>query len=105
MSESLVFPAIILLISATALLSWFIARWLNGRLARFKSIIIAGFVPVILSTLALYIWHFVERSAYRASGSQEGFMSPLLFLLYGFLYFVIMIAVDLVAAASARKPK
>lgn len=105
MSEGLVFPAIILLIFATALLSWFIARWLNGRLARFKSIIIAGFAPVILIILALGIWHFMQLSAYRASGSQEGFMGPLLFLLYGFPYFVMMIAVDLVAAASARKPE
>lgn len=105
MSESLVIPAIILLISATALLSWFIARWLNGRLARFKSIIIAGLAPVILIILVIGIWHFVELSAYRASGSREGWMSPLLIFLYGFPYFVIMIAVDLVAATSARKPK
>ncbi len=105
MSDNLFFPASIFLIGATALLSWFIARWLNGRLARFKSFIIAGSVPVILVTLALGIWHFVELSAYRASGSREGFMGPLLILLYGFPYFVIMIAVDLVAAALARKPK
>ena len=105
MNENFVIPAIALLIAATSLLSWFAARWLNGRFFRPASILIAGFAPVVLIVSAIGIWNQVELSAYRASGSQEGYMGPLLILLYGFPYFVIMVVVDLVAAASAGKRK
>jgi hypothetical protein len=108
-SEAFVVPAsifiFIFIVFCTTMLSWFTARWLLGRLPGVAIAAISGFGPLIIIIAGLALWHFVEFSAYQASGSQDGFMGPLLILLYGFPYFVIMVFLNLAAAilAVARK--
>lgn len=105
MGENFIMPIILSLLAVTAGLSWFIMRLLGDRWARPGRIFVAGISPFILILLAIGIWHYVELREYQASESQEGFMGPLLILLYGFPYFIVMLVIDFAVAASFKKPK
>lgn len=103
MSENLVLAIPLLLIVASAALSRLCMRRLGDRLNFALRIMIAGFLPTVLIVLALGIWHYVELAEYRASGSQDGFMGPLLFLIYGFPFFIITVVAGFIAAGSSGK--
>lgn len=103
MSENLIMPLAALVIAISAALSWFLAKWLGGHLPRAINIIVSGCVPIAVLTLIIFIWHELEYAEYKASGSQDGFMGPLTFVVYGFPVFVAMLVIDLVAAAISPK--
>lgn len=103
MSEYLILPIAVLLIAASVGLSWFCMRWLGDRLNFALRIMIAGFLPTVLIVLAIGIWHYVELAEYRTSGSLDGFMGPLLILIYGFPFFIITVVGGFIAAGSSGK--
>lgn len=98
----LAFVASILIVGSAAL-SWFSMNWIGNRWPRAIKITVSGFVPILLVTLVMAIWHNIEAAEYRVSGSQEPFMGPLVIMVYTFPFFFFMIVVDLVAAALSKK--
>jgi hypothetical protein len=65
---------------------------------------LAGTLPTLLIIAALTLWHVQVVSDVRA-GRQEGFMSPLVILIYGFPIFFVNLALNYLAAHSLLKRK
>jgi hypothetical protein len=103
MSESLILPLAAAFILGSALISWFVGRRLKQNWPRPLKVLIAGLLPTVTTIVFIGIWHYVELENYRESGSQDGFMGPLVILVYGFPIFLLMLIADLIAAAIASK--
>jgi hypothetical protein len=63
---------------------------------------LAGILPTMLIIAGLTVWHFQVLEDVRA-GRQEGFMSPLVILIYGFPIFFVNLAANFLAAVSMLK--
>jgi hypothetical protein len=103
MDENLFIPLAALAIAVSAAVSWLLAKRLGDHLPRAISIVVSGCVPVAMLTLVILIWHEFEYAEYKASGSQDGFMGPLTYIVYGFPVFIAMVVIDLFAAAISPK--
>ncbi len=60
-------------------------------------------MPISVIVLALYVWHEIDLARYEASGSEEGFMSPLAILIYGFPFVMMIVIACFVAALWAGR--
>lgn len=90
----LIVAAIIVMTSIVTLVAM---RFLDRRIPNTRTlpkIIAAGIFPSLLIVAILAVWHYFEYQAYLR-GPQEGWMGPLLFLIYGFPYFVMNILCNL----------
>lgn len=106
MGEVLIWPALLLLWAVSAGLSWGLSRWWSRRgLHGGAQIFVAGVAPLILLVTILWVWEKVERTAHAAQGLEAEYMGPLLFLVYGFPYLIIMVVADFLAAIAALKRK
>ena len=86
-------------------ISWFSAIGLVRRLhSRGRSlwIVTAGLLPTALIIIGLAIWdHFAWQEYLK--GPRDGYMSPLVFLLYGFPFLLGNLVMNLAAAAWAGR--
>jgi hypothetical protein len=76
-----------LLAAFCALISAGIASLLRRRYGvegRLRRILIAGFEPTLLIVVALSIWQVVARMEFDRTHHEDGFMGPLVILIYGF---------------------
>ena len=103
MSENLIMPLAAVAIAISAVVSWFLAKWLGAHFPRAVSIIVSGCLPAAVLTLIIFIWHEFQYAEYKASGSQDGFMGSLTFIVYGFPIFLAMLVIDLFTAATSPK--
>lgn len=65
---------------------------------------LSGLFPTVFIIAALFVWHEIAVAEHSRNPS-EGFMSPLLVLLYGFPYVLINLAANIAAANWARHRK
>ena len=72
--------------------------------SKFLSILFAGIAPSVLIVIVLALLH-LWFSAGHSNGADEGFMSPLLVLLYGYPIFLINLGINLLVAYSFSKRK
>jgi uncharacterized protein YybS (DUF2232 family) len=75
----------LLFVSICSALSWFVADFLARRTRQRNSILksaFAGIVPTLLIVLGLAVWdHFAWQEYLK--GPRDGYMSPLVGLIYG----------------------
>ncbi len=105
MSDEIWLPLIVAaIIAITSVVSFFGIRFLDRRMPikySLPKIIVAGIFPSILIVAILAVWHYFEYQAYLR-GPREGFMGPLLLLIYGFPYFIINLLCNLFVAGYFR---
>jgi hypothetical protein len=95
------------IVVASCFTAFFAMRGLNKALPNVSSIakvIAAGILPSLSIVLILIVWDYVDYQEYL-KGPQEGRMGPLLFLIYGFPYFILNLLCNLYAAGYAHRQK
>ena len=104
MEQAIVFGVSALILAGAAGLAHVTARKLRQfGVARPIGVGVAGLLPISLIVLALYVWERIERARYEASGSDEGYMGPMLFLLYGYPLVILIVIACFVAALRADR--
>ena len=85
MGDEIGLPLIVAaIIAITSIVTFFAMRFLDRHMPNTYSlpkIIAAGIFPSLLIVAVLAVWHYFEYQAYLR-GPQEGWMGPLLFLIY-----------------------
>jgi hypothetical protein len=66
--------------------------------------LLAGILPSLIVVFVLAILHFQARAQY-ATGPQDGFMSPLALVIYGFPLFVVYLIFSFAIAHREKHPK
>ena len=96
------------MIPTTSFVAFFAMRLLDSRFQNTYpglKIFVAGISPSLLIVVVLAVWHYFEYKAYLR-GPQEGWMGPLLFLIYGFPYFMLNVLCNfMVAGFFSRQRK
>ena len=106
MEQGIVFGAIALVLGGAIWLAFFVVRRLQkAGLPKALRIVAGTLVPISLIVLALYVWHAFSLASYEASGSEEGFMSPLAILIYGFPFVILIVIASFVASLRADTHK
>lgn len=102
--EFLMWPAMLFLLAVSGGLSWGLSRWWSRReLHGGAQIFVAGLAPLVLLVTILWVWDRIERAEHAAQGLGPEYMGPLLLLIYGFPFLIIMVVVDFLAAIAALK--
>jgi amino acid transporter len=106
MVEAMIWLIFGLVFVASLGLSWLVSRSLGRRgWPTAGQVIVAGLLPVVIITVILWIWDKVERTQLTELERQEGHMGPLLLLLYGFPYVLLILIASVIVAIAARKRK
>jgi hypothetical protein len=95
----------IAIIAVCAAISFFTLRQLEKSLFHLSSgfkFFFAALLPTLLMILILFVWDYYDYQEYL-KGPQEGRMGPLLFLIYGFPFFVVNLACNFLAAILATR--
>jgi hypothetical protein len=95
-----------LVFAASLGISWGLSRWFGSKgWPSGGRVLAAGIAPMMLLIATLWVWDKVARAQLSTMEQQEGYMGPLLLLLYGFPFLVIMLVANVLAAIAAlRKP-
>jgi heme/copper-type cytochrome/quinol oxidase subunit 3 len=95
----------IAIIAVCSAVSFFAQRQLEQLFSRFSAgfkFFFAALLPTLLMILILLVWEYYDYQEYL-KGPQEGRMGPLLFLIYGFPFFVVNLACNFLAAILATR--
>ena len=104
MEQAIVFGIFALILAGAAGLALvFVRRLQKLGLPRILRVAMGTLMPISLIVLTLYVWHVIDYARYEACGIEEGYMSPLVILLYGFPYIILIVIASFVAALRADR--
>jgi hypothetical protein len=98
----------IIILIGSSIITFVVMKVVNKRFQHWenwKRVWIAALAPSMLILILLVALHFYVVSLSHGDGSQEGFMSPLLILFYGYPIFLINLAISFAIAYSLAKAK
>jgi hypothetical protein len=103
--ETSITLALFCILTASVLISWFAKLYSNRHFTNLPAwwlTVIAGTLPTGLMVFGLWIWHLFAYQEYHR-GAQGGWMSPLLFLIYGFWFWIPNLAFNVFVAYRTRR--
>lgn len=99
--------AALVIIVVCACVAWLVVDSLNKVWPahwRWLKVLAAGLLPTLIIVAVLVAWHVYARIEYER-GPREGFMSPLLILLYGYPYVLLNIVVSFAVAFRGSRQR
>lgn len=99
--------AVLAILAVSGCVVWLVVTilsqaWPASR--RWPKVLLAGLTPTLIIIALLSAWHVWARIEYE-NAPQEGFMSPLLILLYGFPYALLNLAVNFGVALRVSRAR
>jgi hypothetical protein len=100
-------PGAVIVFGGCIILPFACPRIIDSYLVNWSSrskLLFAGILPSLIIVLLLVGWH-IQATAEYAKGPQNGFMSPLLVLIYGFALVLAYLIFSFIVANRARTKK